>query len=388
MKRGRFVLPASTRTALLALGTLGFGTLGIGLALSPARAWTAYLINAFYFLAVAMGALTLIALLHVSKAGWGVVIKRVAEGLTGYLPWAAGSMLLVLAGVHHLYSWSGAHGHDDPILKAKSAYLNVPAFAGRMVVVLALWLLFATVLRRRSLAQDADGKVAHTTFSVAVSAGFLIVFALSGSVASFDWLMSLGPHWQSTIFGWYNLAGMLVAGLAGVLVFAIGLKRLGVLPELNVCHVHDLTKLLFGMTTFWAYLWVSQYLLIWYANIPEETAYYIDRFDGGYKMLFWLVPIVGWLVPFLLLLPRAAKRSESHVLRVCAVVLVGRWIDVYVMVAPQTMPDHVGIGLLEAGGFVGFACLFVLAVSGALMRSSLLAKRDPYWVESVHHHGT
>ncbi len=388
MKRDEPLLPPAVFTALFAVAALAGTTVLIGLFADPVRAWTAYLMSAYYFLSIALGALVIIALLHVSKAGWGVVVKRVAEGVAGYLPWGAASMLAVLLGMHSLYSWSGAHGHDDPILRAKAAYLNVPGFAGRMVVVLGLWLLFAALLRRASIAQDRDRDVAHTRRSVALSAGFLIVFALSFSVASFDWLMSLGPHWQSTIFGWYNMAGVLVSGLAAVLVASIWLRRAGVLPQLGASHVHDLSKLLFGMTTFWAYLWVSQYLLIWYANMPEETAYYLDRFDGGYRFLFWLTPIVGWLVPFVLLLPRSAKRSESHVLRVCAVVFVGRWLDIHVMVAPQTMPEHRGIGVLEVAAFVAFAALFLLVVLKGLRRAPLIAKGDPYLVESLHHHSS
>lgn len=388
MKRPDFSVPPATRTALSVAAAAGFAVVVWGLLTSPVRAWTAYLTSAFLFLSIGLGALVLLALLAVSKAGWGVVVKRVAEGIAAYLPWGAASILAVLFGVYKLYSWAGPHGHEDPVLRSKAAWLNVPGFALRMVVVLGLWLLFAGALRRRSLAQDRDGDVRHTRASVALSAGFLIVFALSFSVASFDWLMSLGPHWQSTIFGWYNIAGVLVAGLAAVLVASIWLRRAGVLPELGAAHVHDLAKLLFGMTTFWAYLWVSQYLLIWYTNIPEETAYYLDRYEGGYRLLFWLVPIVGWLVPFALLLPRSAKRSESHVLRVCAVVLLGRWLDVYVMVAPQTLPQHRGIGVVEAGAFVGFAALFLLVMMRGLRRAPLLAERDPYLVESLHHHGS
>lgn len=384
-------LPHVSPQAKTALSAIAFVCLLIvagGMVSSPVRAWTAYLIGAFYFLSIALGALVLLALLYVSKAGWGVVVKRVAEGLASYLPWGAASLLAILAGVHTLYSWAGEHGQHDPVLLAKASYLNVPAFAIRMVILLGLWLLFAGALRRLSLEQDKDGAVLRTKRAVAVSAGFLIVFALSFSVASFDWLMSLGPHWQSTIFGWYNLAGVFVSGLAAVLIFSIWLRRARMLPELGTSHVHDLSKLLFGMTTFWAYLWVSQYLLIWYANMPEETAYYMSRFDGGYRFLFWLVPVVGWLAPFLLLLPRAAKRSESHVLRVCTVVLVGRFLDLYVMVAPSTTPEHAGIGIFDVAAFVGFASLFVLVVLRGMRSAPLIAKGDPYLVESLHHHSS
>lgn len=385
MKRQTISLPSTLRAVLVALVVGGGAAFAGGLVLSPARAWTAYLTAAFSVLGPALGALVLLALLHVAKAGWGVVVKRVVEGVASYLPWGAGSIVVLLAGMHTLYPWAGPHGHDDPILQAKSAWLNVPGFALRMGVVLALWLLFARLFRRWSLAQDTDDDVAHTRRAVALSAGFLVVFALSFSVASFDWLMSLSPHWQSTIFAWYQMAGVLVSALAVVLVAAIWLHRTGALPELRVSHVHDLAKLLFAMSTFWAYLWVSQYLLIWYANMPEETAYYLARTGSGYHFLFWINLILGWLFPFVMLLSRTAKRSSANVLRVCAVVLLGRWLDVYLQVAPSVLPEHAGIGLLDVVLFAAFAAGLILVVERALRSAPLLARGDPYLVESLHH---
>ena len=385
MKRQAISLPSSVRSALVALVAIGGAAFAAGVALAPARAWTAYLTAAFTVLGAALGALVLLALLHVAKAGWGVVVKRVIEGVTAYLPWGAGSIALLLAGVYTLYPWAGAHGHEDPVLRAKAAYLNVPGFAARMGVVLALWLVFARLFRRWSLAQDADGDVAHTRRAAALSAGFLVVFALSFSVASFDWLMSLSPHWQSTIFAWYQMAGALVSGLAVVLIGAIWLHRAGALPELGASHVHDLAKLLFAMSTFWAYLWVSQYLLIWYANIPEETAYYLTRTEGGYRFLFWTNLILGWLVPFVMLLSRRSKRSSASVVRACVVVLLGRWLDVYLQVAPSTSPEHAGIGVLDVALLGAFAAGFFLVVERAVRSAPLIAARDPYLVESLHH---
>ena len=385
MKRKTAALSPAVRAALAILSGAGLAVTAAGLALSPTRAWAAYLTAAFYFLAIALGGLVVTALFNVAKAGWSVVVKRVPEALTGYLPFGALSMLVILAGANRLYSWLGPEAHDDPILQAKASYLNLPAFGIRMLVVLALWLVFARVLRRGSVAQDTDGRVEHTTRNVALSAGFLLVFALSFSVAAFDWLMSLAPHWQSTIFAWYHMAGVVVSGLAATLLVTAYLRRAGALPEANENHLHDLGKLLFAMCTFWAYLWVSQYLLVWYANLPEETAYYIARSQGGYRFLFWANLAINWLVPFLALLPRAAKRSQAHLVRVSALVLVGRFVDIYLQVAPPVLPDHPGIGLLELGALVMFGAAFVLVCERALRKTPLLAKGDPYLGESLHH---
>ncbi len=385
MKRRSVALSPRAKNILAALVAAGGLVLVIAALLAPVRAWTAYLTTAFYFLSIALGGLVVTALLNVAKAGWGVVIKRVPEGVTGYLPWGAASMLVVLLGAKTLYPWTGPEAHEDPVLLAKASYLNLPAFAARMVIVLGLWLLFARLLRRASVAQDTDKAIRHTTRSVALSAGFLLVFALSFSVASFDWLMSLSPHWQSTIFAWYDMAGVVVSGLAVTLVVSIHLRRTGALAEVNPSHLHDLAKLLFAMCTFWAYLWVSQYLLVWYANMPEETVYYVTRTQGGYRFLFWANLVINWLVPFVALLPRAAKRSESHILRVCVVVLLGRWLDVYLQVAPQASPEHAGIGWIELASVVSFGAAFVLIVERSLRRAPLIAAGDPYLVESLHH---
>jgi hypothetical protein len=383
MKTREIALSGEARRVLVALVVAGAGAMTVGLVVAPSRAWSAYLVSAFYFLTLALGGLAFLALLHVTNAGWGVVVKRVAEGFAGYLPVGAASMLAVLAGARSLYRWTeGA----DPELHAKAAYLNLPAFTIRMVVALGLWVAFARLLRRSSLAQDGDGSPRHTRRSVAVSAVFLLVFAYSFSMASFDWMMSLEPHWASTVFAFYNMAGLLTGGLAALTVAVIVLRRTGLLPEVGAAHLHDLGKLVFGMSTFWAYLWISQYLLIWYANIPEETAWYLARTGNGWAFLFYANLVLSWGLPFLMLLPRAAKRSESQLLRVAGILLLGRFVDLYLMVAPAAEPEHRGIGVLEVATFAGFAALFVLVVVQELRRAPLIAPFDPYLVESLHHH--
>jgi hypothetical protein len=385
MRPGEVTLSTEARRWLVGLCLAGLGALFIGLASSPARAWASYLTSAFFFLTLALGGVVLLALLYLSSAGWGVVIKRVAEGIAGYLPVGAASMLAVLLGMTSLYPWAG-HGASDPELHAKASYLNGPAFAIRMAAALGLWVVFATLLRRSSLAQDADRAVRHTRRNVALSALFLLTFAWSFSMASFDWIMSLEPHWSSTVFAFYNLSGVLLGGLTATTAATILLRRARLLPEVNEGHLHDLGKLMFGMSTFWAYLWISQYLLIWYANIPEETAYYLARTGHGWGFLFYANVVINWVVPFLMLLPRRAKRSDLSLGRASLVLLLGRWLDVYLMVAPSAQPEHAGIGALEIVMFAGLASLFVLVVTRALASAPLIARGDPYLVESLHHH--
>jgi hypothetical protein len=375
------------RHVIATCAVLGIAALAAGTITSPERAWTSLLTAAFYYVTLALGAVVLLALCTVSNAAWIVPLKRVPEAMGGYLPVGALTMLLVLPGVHTLYHWSHADAAHDPVLKAKGAWLTAPFFGARMAIIFVLWIAFAAALRSASRKQDRDRDVAHTHRAVKLSAGFLVAGALSFSLASFDWLMSLSPHWQSTIFAFYNIAGMLAASTAAVSVGVIFLRRRGHLPDVGEAHLHDLSKLCFGFSTLWAYMWLSQYLLIWYANMPEETPYYIARTSGGWGFLFWANLIVGWFAPFTMLLQRSAKRSEGRLLAAGVVILIGRWLDVYLMSAPANLPEHPGIGLIELAGYLGLGALFVLVVERVLRGAPLIPRGDPYFNEGAHHHG-
>jgi hypothetical protein len=378
-------LSQPTRRLLWFAAAGGLATLTAYVVADPARAWTSLLVAAFTLLTVSLGALVFLALHHVGASGWSTAIKRVAEGLTGWLPLGACAMLAVLGGVPTLYHWV----HVDPIdqvLAGKRPWLNAPFFAARMVVLLGIWLLFAWLLRRASLAQDREPGERHTRRAVRLSAAFLPIFGVTFSVASFDWLMSLEPHWSSTIFALYNLAGVLTAGVAGITVAAILLHRAGHLDAFSEDHLHSLGSYLFGFATLWAYLWFSQYLLVWYANIPEETAYYLARTRQGWGFLFYLNLIAGWALPFLSLMTRRAKRSEAHMFRVALWMLGARWLDVYLMGAPAPLGVHPGIGLPEVAAVVGLGAAFVLVTARALGGAPLLARNDPYLVESLPSH--
>jgi hypothetical protein len=376
------IFSPATRRGLRLAAALGLVGVAAMMWAEPQRAWTGLLGASFYFLTAALGAVVFLALHHVGAAGWSTVVKRVAEALSAWLPLGAASVLVVLAGAPRLYHWMhGAEG--DEALRAKQAWLDGPFFAGRMVFVLAVWILFAWLFRRASRAQDRDGDVRHTRRSVALGAAFLPIFGVTFSVASFDWLMSLEPHWSSTIFGLYNLAGVLTTGVAAITVVAILLRRGGRLAALREHHLHDLGRYLLGFATFWAYLWFSQYLLIWYANIPEETAYYLARTRDGWGFLFYMNLIAGWLLPFLALLPRRAKRSEGHLFRVALWMLGARWLDVYLMSAPAPLGAHPGIGVPELAPFVALGALFILVVARALGGAPVIARNDPYVAEGV-----
>lgn len=383
--------PAEPRVAppppalLVPVAVAGLVVLALGLFLAPARGLTALLSAGFLAVAAALGALALLALFLVSNAGFHVTFKRVLEALA-LNPVGVVAMVAVLPGARWVYAWARPGAASDPLIAAKSAYLNLPGFGIRMLLFLGIWGAFALMLRRQSLAQDADGRVEHTRRSVALAAVFLLLGGYTLSLASVDWLMSVQPHWASTIFGFYTIGSTLLTGTAVAILAVFWLRREGRLPEVNDSHLHDLGKLLFGFSTFWAYLWFSQYLLIWYANLPEETSYILARTRNGWAPLFYGNLIAGWVLPFLLLLPRAAKRSAARLVPVAVLVLLGRFLDVWLQVAPATLPGGPPLPWVELGALLGIGGAFTAVFFRVLGTAPLEPAHDPYMVESLHHH--
>ena len=379
--------PARWRLALLwaavALGVVALAAL----AGDRPRLWADLLVDGFFVLSLALAGGLFLAVQYLTRAGWWVVIRRLPEAMMAPLPVAGALTLAVCLGLPVLYPWARpvAVAHD-PLLAARGRYLAPGPFAARMTVIVALWALFTFLLRRASLAQDRTPNFAHHRRLVRLSAGFVLVFAVTFSLASFEWLMSLDPHWYSTIFAVYGFAGLLLAGQAAITLAAVLLARRGPLAQaLNPSHLHDLGKLLFAFSIFWAYIWVSQFLLIWYGNIPEEAEFYVVRLSGGFRLPFFLVLAMEWIVPFLVLLPRAAKRSPRVLLGVSALILLGHWLDLYLQVAPPVLAQP-RLGASEVLLGAGYAALFLLAAGRALGRAPLLAPHDPLLEESLRHH--
>jgi len=376
----RSILPRPWRSAALAFAGLGVCAIVAGLAWSPARTWPNLLLADMYLLSLALSGALFISMQYLSGAGWSVVLRRIAEAMMSGLPFAAALMLSIFFGRRMLYPWAQA-GASAP----NAAYLGTTAVFARMFVVLALWMLLAYRLRQASLREDDDPAPACHQRLIACSAVFVVVFAVTFALGSVDWLMSLDPHWSSTVYAIYVFAGLLVSGLAALTLIALALRALGPLSGVvNPGHLHDLGKLLLGFSTFWAYIWVSQYLLIWYVNLPEEVTYYVRRTDGPWMRLFLLNLFPNWVVPFLILLPRAAKRNAGVLGGVCVVLLVGHWLDLYLLIMPEIWSRPMA-GPLEAIIPLGYAGLFVALVSRALARAPLLPSNDPFLAESLSH---
>lgn len=379
-----------------------FGALGLYLTAieDPTRAWFNYLIGSCIFLGFGLFGLFFVLINNITSASWSVVLRRIPEAMAMTLPIAALLLLGVFLGVHHLYEWSHLDiVAKDPILQKKVAFLNEDFFGIRLIVYVLIWLTAAYVLIKNSFRQDLVGGVALTQKNYSFSAIFLVLFALSVSMAGFDLLMSLEPHWFSTMYGVYFFAGFFQAGLATTYLLTWYLTRKGVYTNLvNRFHFHDLGKFVFAFSVFWAYIGFSQYMLYWYGNLPEETFFYIIRMEDSWQWVGLAMLLIRFAVPFLVLLPYGNKMNFKIAVPVCFLLLAGQWVDVFwnAMPAARLMhhgaADHAGlahaiIGWKDMAVGLGFIALFFLVLGFILERIRLVPAKDPRLGDSIHHHG-
>jgi hypothetical protein len=344
-----------------------------------------YLVSYSLFLAITLGGLFFVLLQHCTRAGWSVVVRRVAEAVAGNVWLMALLAVPIVLGMDHLYHWTDtAHALEDPLLRGKLGYLDAAFFIVRLVIYFAVWGALATFLHRTSVAQDATGDPDLTLRMERVSAPGMVLFALTINFAAFDLLMSLDPHWFSTIFGVYYFAVSVVAFLAVMPKILYGLQLRDVLPNaVTVEHYHDLGKLLFAFIVFWAYIAFSQYMLIWYANLPEETGWFLKRQTGDWTAVSLLLIIGHFLVPFLLLISRVVKRRPLLLAVTGGYVVVMSWIDIYWLVIPEFSAGVARFGLLDVLCLVGMSGLFSAGVLFRLQRHSVVAEKDPRLEESL-----
>ncbi|MEX2116893.1 MAG: hypothetical protein WEB37_08395 [Bacteroidota bacterium] len=371
--------------SLLAGG--GMAAVVLGLFVEPQRTLASSLLTAYYVLGIGMGGALFISLVSVSNAGWATAFRRVPEALTANIYAGGILMILLLPAVHELYEWSHADVVAvDPILRSKSGWLNVPFFSVRTVLYVTLWSFLAALLVRTSRLQDRTGAVELTARNRRYAGFFIVAFMLTFWMASMDWLMSLEPHWYSTIYGIYNMTGTFLSGLAAVTVGVISLRRKGYLRFVRDNHLLDLGRLIFAFSTFWMYIWFSQYLLIWYANIPEETTYFLRRETAGWGTFAILNILFNWLIPFTVLMSKSSKRNEAVLFKVCLVLLVGHWIDLFWMILPPFMPEAPVISLWELAPVATGTALVILVTLRSLSQASLIPFNDPMLNESLRYH--
>lgn len=355
--------------------------------IQPQLTWASVLLVSFLMVSLGLSGLSMVAFEYLTAAGWSVALRRINEAIAGLLLPGLLGIAAVLILRPSLYAWISEAEGAHPLIGFKAYWLNHANWLTRAAIYAAIWLLFLFAMRWHSRRQDIDGNYSHSRWNVALSAVFMICFALSYWLASVDWVMSLEPHWYSTMYGVYQFAGLLSGGIACAIVMAVLLRKDGRLDGIvRDDHLHDLGKLLLTFTTFWAYIWFSQYMLIWYANIPEETEHFITRTTGLWLPLFYLNVGLNWAIPFLALLPRSGKRDGNFLMLVALVVLVGRVLDMYLLIIPTVSPSTPLSGLAPLGAVLGGLGVSILVLGKALGASALVPLKDPYLEESLHHH--
>ncbi len=362
------------------------------------KPWSNLLINTFFFLAISLGALFFLAIQYAAQAAWATVVIRVMEAMASFLAIPILIMLvLIVTGIYHvggnhLWHWMAEGIMDsnspnyDKIIAGKEGYLNAPFFLIRSLVYLLGWVGGAILLRRMSLKMETSGDPAAIWRKMrSWSAGFLVFFAVTSSTSAWDWIMSIDTHWFSTLFGWYVFAGMFVTALTVLTLLVIYLKGQGYLEVVNHSHLQDLAKFMFAFSVFWTYLWFSQFMLIWYSNIPEEVTYYMARF-GEYKGLFFTMLVMNFLFPVLVMMSRDSKRNQGFVITAGIIMIIGHWLDVFIMISPGTVGAQWSIGLVQIGTFLGFAGLFLFVVFRTLAKAPLVPEKHPMFLESKYFH--
>lgn len=378
------------------LMAIGLVSIGMGFAMHHEQTWANIMHNNFYFMGIALGGLFFYAVQYAAEVGWSVYILRIPQAMSQYL-WIPGIIMLLIffAAGHHIWHWTDsnlyveklANGQPNPdfdeILNGKSGYLNVPFFLIRMVLYFVIWYGFARMLRKHALAEDLTGAEEHYVRSRKLSIIFLVLFAVTSSMSAWDFVMSIDSHWFSTLFGWYTFAGIFVSAISVMSLIIVYLRSQGYLQHLNDSHLHDVGKFMFAFSIFWTYLWFAQFMLIWYANLPEEVTYFMER-QEHYKTLFMANFFINFILPFIVLMTRDAKRKLGLVATLGIVVFLGHWLDTFMMIIPGTMHAAGTIGPYEIGTMLGFAGLFIFVVFSSMEKASLLPKNHPMLGESEH----
>src|SRR6476469_6189004 len=403
--REQFEIPRrynSIALVLMAIGILSIIILLFTNGLSSdahvsARFWASLLQNSVYFLLVTNAAMFFICATTLAWAGFQMAFRRVTEAISACVPVLGVisfiiMMVLVFGPNHVIYEWADNNivAHDET-LQHKSGFLSKGFFAVWTIITIAGWSWLGYKMRQLSRSTDSgpmsveEGKRFIWTNTV-WSALFIVLFALTVcSSIPWLWLMSINAHWYSTMYSWYTFASTFVAGLALITLFVVFLKNTGYLEYLSDEHLYDLGKFMFAFSIFWTYLWFAQFMLIWYANIPEETIYFKPRLQGAYSGIFWLNLIINFVAPILILMRRSSKRNYGTMTMMSVLILFGHWLDFFQMLFPGISPERVPFILADFCVGLGFIGLIMFVTARALARAPLNAKYHPFFKESIIH---
>lgn len=373
--------------AALVVGVAALAACALGATADPAGFARAWLVACVYWLGISLGCLALTMIQHMTGGDWGVVVRRVLEAAARTLPLVAVLMLPLLVRLDLLYAWAApGAAADDPLLAHKEPYLNPSAFFFRFAVYFAIWIGLSFVLGRMSVAQDRTGDLDLNRRMRVVSGPGLVLWAFTVTFAAFDWLMSLEPGWFSTIYGVYFFGGFGLSALAFLIPLALLLARGEPMSEvLRPRHFHDWGKLMLAFVLLWTYFAVSQFLIIWAGNQPEEIEWYLHRLQHGWQWLGLALVLFHFALPFALLLSRELKRNARRLAALAAGVLVIRWVDLYWQVAPVFHLDGFALGWLDLAAPVAVGGLWLAVFVWLLGRRPILPYNDPYLEEAVAH---
>ncbi len=379
-----WTVPAIAGGVLLLLAVVGW-------LVNPPQFYFSYLVGWLFCVTVSLGAMFFVVIQHLTRSRWSVVVRRIAETLGAVMPLLAVLSIPIFVGMHDLYHWTHAELTDpaspdyDPIIGGKTAYLNTPFFIVRAIIYFVAWSYIGTKLYSLSLRQDVTSDHTIPAQQRKLSAWGLAVLAVTTAFASFDFMMSTDPHWFSTIFGVYMFSGAFWVQFAAIVAITLLMQRMGVGYERTVTieHYHDLGKFMFGFTVFWAYIAYSQYMLIWYGNIPEETMWYRHRLQDGWQYHSLILLVFHFIIPFIILLPRFTKRNRT-VLGVMAVwFFVMQWFDLHWIVMP-VLNHSGGFHWIDFATWLGLFGIMAAVVMYRLGRHSLIPHNDPHLIESLH----
>lgn len=418
----QFTFEAKHKTFLIGFMVLGLlcmvGTFLVDDELHT-RFWSNYLHNTVFFTGIAFVSLFVMSAFTTAYAGWHTLVKRIWEAYSLFLIPGLILLLVIIAGIwghfHHLYHWADPNAVEvDEVLQHKSSFLNPIWYTFGTLLIVGAWIFFALRIRKLSLEEDRSGTTDykyHKRIKL-YSAIFLPIAAFSSAAMVWQWVMSVDAHWYSTLFAWYSTASWFVSSMALTILTIIFLKSRGYLEQVTVEHLHDIGKYMFAFSVFWAYLWFSQYMLIWYANVGEETIYFRHRLDN-YPVLFFGNLIMNFFAPFIILMRNDTKRKYGTLAFTSILLLFGHWWDFFQMIKPGvriTALEHLhhaegaehaadiapmaveyasGFtipGLLEIGTFLGFLAGFIFFVFRQMEKAPLNTVNDPYYEESIHHH--
>jgi hypothetical protein len=363
------------------------------------RLWSNLLVNSYFFGGIALGSTFFYALQYAAQASWSTVFMRLFSAISTFLPIALGLIFIIFLagrmGLHHVYHWQDKNLYDptspefDAQINHKKPYFNDLFFWGRTIVFMAGYIIYQRWSRKNALAEDMMRSGADTArnwnLNLKNAAIFLVFFGFSSSVFTWDTIMSIDTHWYSTLFGWYNFAGWWLGAIIVANLLVMHLKSRGQMEYATASHIHDLGKWMFAISFLWTYLWFSQFMLIWYSNIPEEVVYFQQRWEQ-FRGLFWITMIVNFSFPMLVLMSRDAKRNKSFLLFVALLIVFFHWTDTFLLIIPGAIGGSWRLGGIEIGMFLAFASFFTFWILRSLSKAPLLAKNHALLEEGLHFH--